>query len=107
MGSCLKIVCCFTCQGFFNSLQLVCFFGGIADIASTECNPAIVKEELASNEGLRLTFRDKGELDETLSTVGAESSSDFDPWEVWGDLYQALEDLFGDLFNQQYLKGHN
>ena len=75
---------------------LVCFVGSIAGNIAAECNPAIVREELASSEGLRLTFSDKGELDEALSTVETESSFDFDPW---GDLYQALEDLFGDLFN--------
>ncbi len=76
---------------------LVCFVGGIAGNTTTECDPTVVREELASNKGLRLTFSDKGDLDETLSTVGTESSSDFAPW---GDLYQALEGFFGDLFNQ-------
>ncbi len=75
---------------------LVCFVGSIAGSVAAECDPAVVREELASNEGLRLTFSDKGELDEALSTVETESSSDFDPW---GDLYQVLEGFFGDLFN--------
>ena len=57
---------------------LVCFVGGIVGIATAECNPAVVIEELASNESLRLTFN-KGELDKALSTVGTESSSDFGP----------------------------
>ena len=75
---------------------LICFVGGIAGKVTAECDPTVVREELASNKGLSLTFNSKDKIDEAISTASTEDSADFDPW---GDFYQALENFFGGFFS--------